>query len=97
VNHEDFRIGLEFYMGGARWRVSDIGTRCVVAIKLDGCQIVRRHDDGTESRRRLTRRQANEQKYFSGPPYGVAEQVIDEYDFPACTSARLYILTGGDE
>jgi hypothetical protein len=34
----DFRIGMEFWMSGARWRCTDIGTRLVIAIKLD-------HDD----------------------------------------------------
>ena len=35
MNHEDFKIGLEFWMGANKWRVTDIGTRVIVAIKLD--------------------------------------------------------------
>jgi len=35
MNHGDFRIGLEFWMGDHRWRCTDIGTRTVCAIKLD--------------------------------------------------------------
>jgi hypothetical protein len=31
----DFHIGLEFWMSGSRWRCTDIGTRLVIAIKLD--------------------------------------------------------------
>jgi hypothetical protein len=34
----DFHIGLEFWMSGSRWRCTDVGTRLVIAIKLD-------HDD----------------------------------------------------
>lgn len=35
MKHDDFRIGLEFAMGGNRWRCTDVGTRTVAAIKLD--------------------------------------------------------------
>jgi hypothetical protein len=31
----DFHIGLEFWMSGSRWRCTDVGTRLVIAIKLD--------------------------------------------------------------
>jgi hypothetical protein len=30
----DFRIGLEFWMSGFRWRCTDVGSRLVVAIQL---------------------------------------------------------------
>lgn len=35
MKHSDFRIGLEFTMSDARWRCTDVGTRTVIAIKLD--------------------------------------------------------------
>lgn len=35
MKHEDFKIGLEFWMSGNKWRVTDIGTRTIIAIKLD--------------------------------------------------------------
>lgn len=35
MRHAEFKIGLEFLMGGARWRCTDIGTRIIAAIKLD--------------------------------------------------------------
>ena len=38
MKHSDFRIGTEFTTGTGRWRCTDIGTRTIVAIKLD-------HDD----------------------------------------------------
>lgn len=59
----EFSIGLEFTMSDARWRCTDVGTRCVVAIKLD-------HPE--------------DPSWYKGPPYGVAEYVIDEYDLPVC-------------
>lgn len=59
----DFSIGLEFYMGDARWRCTDIGSRTVIAIKLD----------------------APDESWYNGPPYGVVEYVIDEYDFGGCS------------
>lgn len=35
MRHDEFRIGLEFAMGDARWRCTDVGTRTIVAIKLE--------------------------------------------------------------
>jgi hypothetical protein len=32
---DDFQIGLEFYTASGKWRCTDIGTRTIVAIKLD--------------------------------------------------------------
>lgn len=32
---EEFSIGLEFLMSGNKWRCTDIGTRTIIAIKLD--------------------------------------------------------------
>ncbi len=32
---KDFRIGLEFYMSESKWRCTDVGSRVVVAIKLN--------------------------------------------------------------
>jgi hypothetical protein len=31
----DFHIGREFYTAAGKWRCTDIGTRVIVAIKLD--------------------------------------------------------------
>jgi hypothetical protein len=35
MKHADFQIGTEFLTATGRWRVTDIGTRTVIAIKLD--------------------------------------------------------------
>ncbi|SFV37513.1 hypothetical protein SAMN04488557_3201 [Hyphomicrobium facile] len=36
MDHSDFKIGATFWMSGAQWRCTDVGTRTVSAIKLDG-------------------------------------------------------------
>jgi len=35
MKHSEFKIGLEFWLGGNKWRCTDVGTRTVIAIKLD--------------------------------------------------------------
>lgn len=65
MKHGEFKIGLEFWMSGARWRCTDVGTRTVSAIKLD-------HD--------------HDPSWYSGPPYALAEHVLDEDDLEACFS-----------
>lgn len=35
MKKDDFHIGLEFYTGSGKWRCTDIGTRVIVAIRLD--------------------------------------------------------------
>jgi hypothetical protein len=35
MKHTDFSIGVEFYTGDGKWRCTDVGTRVIVAIKLD--------------------------------------------------------------
>lgn len=64
MNHSDFKIGLEFWVSGiSKFRCTDVGTRTIVAIRLD----------------------KGDPSWYNGPPYAVAEEVIDEYDFPACS------------
>ena len=35
MQHADFSIGLEFNTASGRWRCTDVGTRVIVAIRLD--------------------------------------------------------------
>jgi hypothetical protein len=35
MRKEDFQIGMEFYTASGKWRCTDIGTRVIVAMKLD--------------------------------------------------------------
>ena len=40
MEHHEFTIGGEFFMGEGRWRCTDIGTRTIAAIRLDRVEIV---------------------------------------------------------
>ena len=35
MHHREFKIGLRFACGDHRWRCSDIGTRTIIAFRLD--------------------------------------------------------------
>jgi hypothetical protein len=35
MTKDDFQIGVEFFTASGKWRCTDIGTRVIVAIKLD--------------------------------------------------------------
>jgi hypothetical protein len=76
----DFSIGDEFVAPGlakgefTRWRVTDVGTRTIVAIRIDEVTIER--EDGTL----LTYEGDAAEPYLQGPPYGVVEHVFDEND-----------------
>jgi hypothetical protein len=67
MKHSDFTIGCEFVTATGRWRCTDVGTRTIVAIKLD------KKDDPS---------------WYDGPPYGVLEQVFDEYDMEGCNAVE---------
>jgi hypothetical protein len=36
MKHSDFELNMEFRCGGSDWKVTDIGTRTIIAIKLTG-------------------------------------------------------------
>jgi hypothetical protein len=36
LEHKDFYIGREFWTATGRWRCTDVGTRTICAIKLEG-------------------------------------------------------------
>lgn len=35
MTNNDFQIGIEFYTAVGKWRCTDVGTRVIVAIRLD--------------------------------------------------------------
>jgi hypothetical protein len=84
MKHADFRIGGEFWCGGRQWRCTDIGTRTIVAIRLDEVEV---GSDRPQGRRTLDRAKAEAEGWFEGPPYAVGESVFDEYDQRACSLA----------
>ena len=63
MRHSDFYIGLSFNTAAGRWRCTDVGTRVIVAIRLD----------------------APDDSWYHGPPYAVAESVLDENDLEGCS------------
>jgi hypothetical protein len=82
VEHADFSIGGTFWCTGRQWRCTDIGTRAIVAIRIDGVAV----DSTNPARRRtLSRAEAEAEGLFKGPPYKVAEVVFDEYDQEGCS------------
>ncbi|NTF17120.1 hypothetical protein G6L37_01580 [Agrobacterium rubi] len=63
-------LGGTFYCSGNEYRVTDKGTRVIVAVMVDEKALA-------------------DPSWLDGPPYALAEQVFDEYDFPAMTLERV--------
>ncbi len=78
----DFKIGEEFCCGGRQWRCTDIGTRTIIAIRIDQVEI---SSNVPGLSRTLSRPEAEAEGWFRGPPYAVAENVFDEDDITGCT------------
>lgn len=84
MQHSEFRIGEHFYLARtgetpySRWRVTDVGTRTVVAIRVDKTTVSSYPRRGEP--RVLSEAEADAGHWFSGPPYAVAEVVFDEDD-----------------
>lgn len=72
------KIGDRFRTPNGVWRCTDVGTRTVVAIRVDRVPTVRDGvvelvlDEGT----------AEAEGWFNGPPYAVVEYLFDEDDQP---------------
>jgi hypothetical protein len=82
MTHSEFVMGGTFWCGGRLWRCTDIGSRTIIAIRIDQVEV-----DGSrpELRRTLNRAEAEAEGWFDGPPYAVAEIVFDEDDLKACS------------
>lgn len=87
MKHRDFVIGQSFWCAGREWRCTDIGTRVITVIRLDGNVAVYSCPDSPEEQYEISssHEQAESQGWFYGPPYVVAELVFDEYDMQGCT------------
>jgi hypothetical protein len=77
MKHSEFQISCEFTTLVGRWRCTDIGTRTIVAIRIDLVE-TRTILDGRPVRRYLTQEEAELEGWFNGPPYALAEVVFDE-------------------
>jgi hypothetical protein len=82
MRHTDFIIGGTFRCGGRQWRCTDIGTRTIVAIRIDRVEV-----GGTAPgpRRVLSGAEAEAEGWFVGPPYAVLESVFDEDAIEGCS------------
>jgi len=88
MDHKDFHIGHAFATAAALWRCTDIGTRTVIAVRLDRGEVCHNDKQADGSWRRWTetidRRQPQHAAWLNGPPYACAELVFDEYDLEDC-------------
>jgi hypothetical protein len=84
MEHSEFEIGTMFWRGGGQWRCTDVGTRTITAVRIDRVEI---HDHPAGSLRVLCCAEAEEEGWFNGPPYAVAETVFDEDDIEGCSPA----------
>lgn len=75
---------MEFRMGEGVWRVTDIGTRTVIAVRIDRVEV---GGSDPTSGRTLDRAAAEAEGWFNGPPYAVSESVMDENDIEGCRPA----------
>jgi hypothetical protein len=69
MKHADFYPGLLFQTAIGRWKCTDVGQRTVTAIHLEAV-----HDDPARHP------DPDHPRWSEGPPYGLAEQVLDESD-----------------
>jgi hypothetical protein len=80
MKHSEFVIGQAFTTGHGLWRCTDVGTRTVIAVRIDAAEVVSvlggRETQSTVDPRRDPSR-------LNGLPYALAEIVFDEYDFAA--------------
>jgi hypothetical protein len=85
MNVEDFAVGEEFWCGDQQYRCTDIGTRTIVAIRIDRVEVA---GNTPELRRTLSYDEAKAEGWFNGPPYAIAEHVFDEYEQEGCSLSR---------
>lgn len=79
VPFESWKIGMQFWMSGNQYRVTDVGSRTVNAICLEPHMIVVCTKSGH------TRKELNDdQSWLNGPPYAVVEHVMDEHVLQVC-------------
>jgi hypothetical protein len=88
VEHSEFRIGIEFLCNESRFRCTDVGTRTVVAIRIDNVVVTTFGADGGRRSRTIYYDRAESEGWFNGPPYAVVECVLDEDDISRCSLCR---------
>ncbi len=86
MEHADFKIGMTFWCDDRPWRCTDIGTRTIIAIRIDEAAIETPNEEtGALSKCNLSYAEAQADNWFNGPPYGIPESVFDEDDLAGCS------------
>ena len=85
MRHEEFRLGMEFWCEGRRWRCTDVGTRVVVGVCLEPHEVVTVTAEVGASDTATTRTITTDDSWFAGPPYAVPEEVFDEHSIDDCS------------
>ena len=78
----EFTVGGTFWCSARQWRCTDIGTRTIIAIRIDSINV---GSSAPDRRRTLSRNEAEAEGWFNGPPYAVVESVFDEDDLAGCS------------
>lgn len=84
MRHDEFQIGTVFWFCERQWRCTDVGTRTIVAIRIDSV-FVTELKGGQEHHYTVSGTDAEAEGWFNGPPYAVNESVFNEYDLDACS------------
>jgi hypothetical protein len=83
MNHKAFRIGEYFYLDRNKYLCTDVGKRTICAVRADFSDVTTWKNGKTKiEKRKLT------MKNIGGPPYWLAELVIDEYEMEVCHKTR---------
>ena len=80
MKHSEFVIGQAFTPGHGLWRCTDVGTRRVVAIRIDSAEVVSVLG-GRETASIVDPRR--DPSWLNGPPYALAETVFQDVGRPA--------------
>ena len=79
-----FQVGTTFSTGQALWRCTDVGTRTIVAVRID--KVITPRPLGENQTWATERSAADPRKlpgWLNGPPYALAEFCFDEEDIEA--------------
>ena len=78
MRHAEFTIGGTFWCGALQWRCTDIGTRTIVAIRIDRVEV---GSPDPDLRRALNRAEAEADGWFNGrlmrPPKACSMRTVD--------------------
>ena len=82
MKHNEFAMGADFLYQDEEYRVTDIGSRVIVAIRVSSVNIYR---DGKHLT--LTKEEAEAEGWFKRP-YALVEHIFDENEMPLCKPVK---------